>query len=34
MVALWLAGAFLAETDNYLDWERSRPTIVEGTVRS
>ena len=33
VVALWLAGAFLAETDNYLSWERSRPVIVEGTVR-
>jgi uncharacterized membrane protein YkvA (DUF1232 family) len=33
VVALWLAGAFLAETDNYLLWERSRPVIVEGDVR-
>jgi len=30
VVALWLAGAFLAETDNYLRWERSQPVIVEG----
>jgi uncharacterized membrane protein YkvA (DUF1232 family) len=33
VVALWLAGAFLAETDNYLRWERSQPVIVEGDVR-
>jgi uncharacterized membrane protein YkvA (DUF1232 family) len=33
VVALWLAGAFLAETDNYLGWERSRPVVVEGSVR-
>ena len=32
VVALWLAGAFLAETDNYLRWERSQPVIVEGDV--
>jgi uncharacterized membrane protein YkvA (DUF1232 family) len=24
VVALWLAGAFLAETDRFLAWERSR----------
>jgi uncharacterized membrane protein YkvA (DUF1232 family) len=29
VVALWLAGAFLAETDRFLAWERSRPVIVE-----
>jgi uncharacterized membrane protein YkvA (DUF1232 family) len=34
VVALWLAGAFLAETDQFLGWERSRPVIVEGTIRS
>ena len=28
VVALWLAGAFLAETDNYLRWERSRPVMT------
>jgi uncharacterized membrane protein YkvA (DUF1232 family) len=32
VVALWLAGSFLAETDRYLNWERSRPVIVEGGV--
>ena len=25
VVALWLAGAFLADTERFLDWERSRP---------
>jgi uncharacterized membrane protein YkvA (DUF1232 family) len=25
VVALWLAGAFLAETDRFLAWERDRP---------
>jgi uncharacterized membrane protein YkvA (DUF1232 family) len=34
VVALWLAGSFLAETDRYLSWERSRPVIVEGGVRA
>jgi uncharacterized membrane protein YkvA (DUF1232 family) len=34
VVAVWLAGAFLAETDEFLGWERSRPVIVEGAVRS
>jgi uncharacterized membrane protein YkvA (DUF1232 family) len=34
VVALWLAGSFLAETDRYLNWERSRPVIVEGGVRA
>ena len=33
VVALWLAGAFLAETDRFLAWERSRPVVVEGAVR-
>lgn len=27
VVALWLAGAFLVETDRYLDWERTRPAV-------
>jgi uncharacterized membrane protein YkvA (DUF1232 family) len=27
VVALWLAGAFLAETDRYLAWERTRPQV-------
>lgn len=29
VVALWLGGALLVETDRYLDWERTRPTIVD-----
>jgi uncharacterized membrane protein YkvA (DUF1232 family) len=30
VVALWLAGAFLAETDRFLAWERSR-MVVDGS---
>lgn len=33
VVALWLAGAFLAETGRFLAWERSRPLIVEQGAR-
>ncbi|MHA6793658.1 YkvA family protein [Pseudonocardia bannensis] len=29
VVALWLGGAFLGETQRFLDWERSRAMIVE-----
>jgi uncharacterized membrane protein YkvA (DUF1232 family) len=29
VVALWLGGALLVETDRYLDWERSQPKIVD-----
>lgn len=29
VVALWLGGAFLLETDRFLQWERSRPVIVD-----
>jgi uncharacterized membrane protein YkvA (DUF1232 family) len=29
VVALWLGGAFLAETDRFLAWERTRPTVVD-----
>ena len=29
VVALWLGGAFLAETDRFLDWERRQPTVVD-----
>jgi len=32
VVALWLAGAFLSATDDYLSWERSRPVVVDGAV--
>jgi uncharacterized membrane protein YkvA (DUF1232 family) len=27
VVALWLAGAFLVETDRFLAWERARPAV-------
>lgn len=30
VVALWLGGMFLAETDRFLGWERSRPVVVDG----
>ena len=29
VVALWLGGALLVETDRYLDWERHQPKIVD-----
>lgn len=29
VVALWLGGAFLAETERFLAWERSRALILE-----
>lgn len=29
VVAVWLGGAFLAETDRYLGWERDRPKTGE-----
>jgi uncharacterized membrane protein YkvA (DUF1232 family) len=29
VVALWLGGAFLAETDRFLEWERRQPTVVD-----
>jgi uncharacterized membrane protein YkvA (DUF1232 family) len=29
IVALWLGGAFLSETDRFLSWERSRPTVID-----
>jgi uncharacterized membrane protein YkvA (DUF1232 family) len=29
MVALWLGGAFLSETDRFLEWERKQPTVVD-----
>ena len=29
LVALWLGGAFLADTDRFLAWERARPTVVD-----
>ena len=29
VVALWLGGALLVETDRFLAWERQQPTVVE-----
>ena len=29
IVALWLGGAVLVETDRYLEWERHQPSVVE-----
>jgi len=32
LVAAWLAGAVLSEVDHFLDWERGRDRVVQGTV--
>lgn len=29
VVALWLGGTLLAETDRYLEWERARPDVID-----
>lgn len=29
VVALWLAGAVLVETERYLDWEHNKPTVID-----
>lgn len=29
VVALWLGGTFLAETDRFIEWEKQRPAIDE-----
>lgn len=29
VVALWLGGAFLAETERFLEWERAVPRVVD-----
>ena len=29
VVALWLGGAVLVETDRFLDWERRQPHVVD-----
>lgn len=29
VVALWLGGAFLVETNRFLGWERERPMLIE-----
>ena len=32
VVAGWLAGALLAETERFLEWERRRETVIPGRV--
>jgi len=32
VVATWLAGAVLSETDRFLDWERRPKTVIPGQV--
>jgi uncharacterized membrane protein YkvA (DUF1232 family) len=32
VVAGWLAGAVLAETERFLEWERRRSTVIPGKV--
>lgn len=32
VVGVWLAGALLAETERFLEWERRRETIIPGHV--
>jgi uncharacterized membrane protein YkvA (DUF1232 family) len=29
VIALWLGGAFLAETERFLEWERQQPAVVD-----
>jgi uncharacterized membrane protein YkvA (DUF1232 family) len=29
VVALWLGGAFIAETERFLAWERQQPAVVD-----
>jgi uncharacterized membrane protein YkvA (DUF1232 family) len=29
LVALWIGGTFLAETDRFMEWERQRPTVID-----
>ncbi len=29
VVALWLGGAVLADTDRFLAWERTSPTVID-----
>lgn len=29
VVALWVGGAFLSETDRFLEWERRQPAVVD-----
>jgi uncharacterized membrane protein YkvA (DUF1232 family) len=32
LVAAWLAGSVLREVDHFLDWERARDRVVQGSV--
>jgi uncharacterized membrane protein YkvA (DUF1232 family) len=32
VMATWLAGAVLSETDRFLEWEQSRKMVVNGQV--
>jgi len=32
LVATWLVGVLLSETETFLDWERRRPTVLVGEV--
>jgi hypothetical protein len=32
VVAGWLAGALLSETERFLEWERRRATVIPGKV--
>jgi uncharacterized membrane protein YkvA (DUF1232 family) len=33
VIALWLGGAFLAETERFLEWERQQPAVVDAPSR-
>jgi uncharacterized membrane protein YkvA (DUF1232 family) len=33
VIALWLGGAFLAETERFLEWEREQPAVVDAPSR-
>ena len=34
VMATWLAGAVLSETERFLEWEQSRKAVVDGRVVS
>jgi uncharacterized membrane protein YkvA (DUF1232 family) len=31
VIALWLAGAFIAETERFLAWEHHQPAVVDAS---
>ena len=33
VVALWLGGALIAETERFLAWEKARETVIPGEYR-